>query len=235
MCCNVPIEFKLQSTDNIGFPPGWHFTFDDPQNMSLVWNTKRVLSIPGLKFIYSPPDGEERVYNSFESAFANMNHSSIDGAVNVIEKFLVHIGSSRHVAFMEHKLLHKEYCIEFSGITMFGKIMAVLGPLGHVYGEEKLLFIVQYDADALAIAKTKGIVIPSIQLLNPALAWGGCILFERKTCCRKGKHSAVQNIDQAVSAAGEHCNLLMCFWMFLHIIHWCSFFRHPLRPWLHQT
>lgn len=65
MCCNIPIEFKLQHMVELGFPEGWRFAFDDPQKMSLgVWDTikggstasKRILALAGLK-LFSPDEG----------------------------------------------------------------------------------------------------------------------------------------------------------------------------------
>jgi len=207
ICIAIPIEFKLQHAVKLGFPPGWRYAFDDPQKMSLVIGTKRILALAGLKIV--SPEG--KLYHSLESAFAHIPHSPhnpLMAATTMVEKFLVHVGSSRHVS-VPHFLVDKNYCIEFTGssqrggsnnIVLFGKIIACMGPSAGKSEEDKSFFIVQYDRDVLSIAKSMGTEVQPIQLISSELAWGGCISYERKTCCRRDSHSAIQNIDQATAA-----------------------------------
>lgn len=64
-----------------------------------------------------------------------------------------------------------------------------------------LLFVVEYDRDILHhLSKTLNIEAPPIQLIPSELAWGGCILYERKTCIRRdASTSVIQNIDRTTS------------------------------------
>ena len=70
----------------------------------------------------------------------------------------------------------------------------------------KLIFVVQYDPDILHhLSKTMNIKMAtppssSIQFIPSNLAWGGCILYERKTCIRRdAATSVIQNIDRMTS------------------------------------
>mmetsp|Transcript_28887 Transcript_28887/g.61539 ORF Transcript_28887/g.61539 Transcript_28887/m.61539 type:complete len:638 (+) Transcript_28887:105-2018(+) len=200
VCCHVPIEFKLQHTVGLGFPKGWRFAFDDPQKMSLVWGTKRILALAGLKVL--SPRGE--IFHSLESAFAHIPHSSISRATTMLENFLVHVGSSRYVSVPSHFLVGKSYCTEFtsnrgSNVVLFGKIAACMGPSG-TDEDDKLFFILQYDQNVLSIAQSMGTEVQPLQLINSEMAWGGCISYERKSGSRRDSHSAIQNIDQATAA-----------------------------------
>lgn len=64
-----------------------------------------------------------------------------------------------------------------------------------------LLFVIEYDRDILHhLSKTLNIEVPRIQLIPSELAWGGCILYERKTCIRRdASTSVIQNIDRTTS------------------------------------
>ncbi|KAL7538487.1 hypothetical protein ACHAXR_008593 [Thalassiosira sp. AJA248-18] len=202
ICCSIPIEFKLQDTSGLGFPIGWRFSFGDPQKLSLVWGTKRILSLAGLAIV--SPDG--KLFHSLESAFAHISHSSISSAIDILEKFLVHVGSSHYASVSNHFLVGKNYCTEFtnergSNVVLFGKVMACMmpGTNNEDYESPKTFFIVQYDHDVLCIAKSMGVKVQPIQLVSSELAWGGCISYERRIHCRREAHSAIRNIDQATA------------------------------------
>jgi hypothetical protein len=64
-----------------------------------------------------------------------------------------------------------------------------------------LIFVVRYDPDILHyLSKTMNIEVPPIQFIPSSLAWGGCILYERKTFVRRdATTSVIQNIDRATS------------------------------------
>jgi len=227
-CISIPIEFKLRTVPSaLGFPePGWRFAFDDPQKTSLVVSTKRVpAGLAGLRMV--SPRG--RVFHSLESAFAhipwtttttttttrddNDDDDDVTAVTDALEGFLVQVGSTRYVS-VPHFLVGKNYCIEFtssngSNIVLFGKIIARMGPPttdGRHHGGRSddgttdAFFVVRYNADVLSIARRgMGTEIPPFQLLSPELAWGGCVSYERKTCCRRDGQSAIQHIDRATA------------------------------------
>lgn len=213
MCVIIPIELKLQPADKLGFP-GWRFGFDDPQKALLVLRTKRIMEgLAGLKLV--SPEGA--VHHSLESAFAHVARSphrpaSPEAETDRVEKFLAHVGSSPYRS-KSHFLVDKSYCHEFTGrhggnIVLFGRIIACMGlpPAGGKSGKDgnACFFVIRYDRDVLAIAQqTAGTEIPPVQLIRAEAAWGGCISYERKTCCRRTSlegGSAIQNIDQATAA-----------------------------------
>jgi len=241
-CIAIPIELKLRDASKLGFPPGWKFAFDEPQKLSMILSTKKSnnLTPPGLKLV--SPQGT--VFHSLESAFAHMfidnnNNNNNDHQhqhplekkgqqlsviTNVLENFLVHIGSSRYISIPHHFLVGKNYCVEFTtatsaggtqkrglnNVVLFGKIIACMGQQPNPSSsssnnneDDKSFFIIRYDTDALSIARSmmkSNDIPPPIQMITSDMAWGGCISYERKTCCRRDSKSAIQNIDQATAA-----------------------------------
>jgi len=147
--------------------------------------------------------------------------SGVTAVTDALDGFLVRVGSTRYVS-VPHFLVGKNYCIEFtsadgSNIVLFGKIIARMGPPpppppssgttadgrhrgGWCDDETDAFFVVRYNADVLSIARRgMGTEIPPFQLIGSELAWGGCVSYERKTCCRRDGQSAIQHIDQATA------------------------------------
>jgi len=221
LCCAIPIEFKLQPMTAMGFPRGWRFAFDDPQK--LVHCARRIFpsgSMAGLRITSPPPSssdgivpaaatsgggsgrGRGRVYNSLEAAFANVPHPTAEGSTRLVERFLGHVSGSGRASMPDHFLVGRRYCAEFSNGVLFGRIAACVGDVNND-DDGAAFFVVEYDEDALAaISKGGGgggahSEVRPIQLIGPELAWGGCILYERKACSRRDARSVIRNIDRA--------------------------------------
>ena len=219
MCCSIPIEHKLQGANELGFPPGWKYCFDDPHKASLVYRPpKRVLSntLAGLTIL--SPDG--KVFHSLESAFGHMPHSSISDAIKMVQKFLAHVGSSLYDSVPDHFLVGRNYCIEFTnsqGVIniLYGKVMACMRPQtisdnemttsGHEEGveeyvETKSFFIIEYNPSMAKDTSMKlGVKVPTIQMITSEAVWGGCISYERRIHCRRDANSVIRSIDQATA------------------------------------
>lgn len=149
---------------------------------------------------------ENNQFHSFESAFSHIPHHSIASATQLVENFLVHVGTTRYVSYPKHFLVGKEFCIDFTNerdrnVALFGVIVGCMRDneiaSDEKGGGENTFFILQYNQDVLAIARSMGSEVPPLRLICSELAWGGCIAYERKTCCRRCPLSVIRNIDQA--------------------------------------
>eukprot|EP00584_Thalassiosira_punctigera_P006060 CAMPEP_0172543972 /NCGR_PEP_ID=MMETSP1067-20121228/14231_1 /TAXON_ID=265564 ORGANISM="Thalassiosira punctigera, Strain Tpunct2005C2" /NCGR_SAMPLE_ID=MMETSP1067 /ASSEMBLY_ACC=CAM_ASM_000444 /LENGTH=581 /DNA_ID=CAMNT_0013330465 /DNA_START=78 /DNA_END=1820 /DNA_ORIENTATION=- len=208
---------------------GWRFAFDDPQKATLVASARRAVpaGLAGLRIVSPGGTVHHSLESAFphipwrregDSSQRSSEEAAADVVAKALEEFLVHVGSSRYVS-VPHFLVGKEYCIEFtaengSNVVLFGNVVACMSPPPSSSPESsngrsnacsheddtKVFFIVRYDASALLIAeKGAGTSIRQFHLLSSELAWGGCISYERKTCCRRDTRSAIQNIDQATA------------------------------------
>jgi hypothetical protein len=201
---------------SMGFPRGWRFAFDDPRRLVHVPNRAFPPgSMAGLR-ITSPPSPSSlkgKVHTSFESAFANVSHPTAGGSTRLIVDFLNHVGSSGYESMPNHYLVGRRYCAEFSNVVLFGRIAGCVGSPPPQDASDRTdgggtLFVVEYDDDSIVAAsssssssssKTASGAIRPIQLIGPELAWGGCILYERKACCRRDMHSVIRTIDRATA------------------------------------
>ncbi|KAL7484453.1 hypothetical protein ACHAW6_010092 [Cyclotella cf. meneghiniana] len=204
MCCMIPTQLKCQPAIELGLPDRWRFTFDDPQKTALV-HLDRIIAPAGLKII--SPDG--RQYNSLQSAFINIQHSSVQHAIQLVETFLSGIGSFQYASCPNHFLVGKNFSVDFMNdhgrsISLFGKIVACImsnsTPSQDVSKDETAFFILQYHQDVLDVARNRGADAPALQLVTSVTAWGGCIAFERKIMCRPTSRSVITCIDQATPA-----------------------------------
>jgi len=146
-------------------------------------------------------------------------------STDLIERFLEHVGSysGNITSRPNHFLVGRRYCAEFeSNIVLFGKIVACMGSSTHQSSSSSssspsskttlngsddnsgAFFVVEFDTESLnALSKVNSgvncMVVRPIQMITPDLAWGGCILYERKACIRRDKYSAIRNIDRATA------------------------------------
>eukprot|EP00804_Cyclotella_cryptica_P028220 CCRYP_014584-RA/>CCRYP_014584-RA protein AED:0.15 eAED:0.15 QI:332/1/1/1/0.57/0.37/8/455/1035 len=204
MCCNIPTQLKCQPAVKLGLPDRWRFTFDDPQRKTLV-RSDRSIAPAGLKII--SPDGKQ--YNSLQSAFDHIQHSSVHHAIQLVETFLTGIGSFQYASCQNHFLVGKNFSVDFvndhgMNMSLFGKIVACVQrnstPSNGISNDETAFFILQYHNDVLDVARNMGANIPALSLITSVTAWGGCIAFERKIMCRPTSQSVIANIDQATPA-----------------------------------
>lgn len=198
---------KGQPAADLGLPAGWRFTFDDPGKCSLV-HFDRIIAPWGMKLI--SPDG--RQFNSLQSAFAHMQHSNVEDAIQLVETFLKRLGSSQYTSRPDNFLVDKDFCMDFmsdagSKITMFGRIVgcmkSISTPSPEVSKDDNTFFFLQYRRDAVDSAKNSGIHVAPLQLIQTATAWGGCISFERKTMTRHLPKGVIAGIDQATPVSFE--------------------------------
>ena len=172
--------FKAQPA--MGFPnKNWKFVFDNPHKTSLIRSTSRIFDLAGLKII--SPEG--RQFLSLESSFAHVLHPSIISAVQLVEKFCSHVGSSRYVSYPTHFLVGKEFCTEFTdvncqSITLYGVIVGCVRNKDATFEkgrEANTLFIAQYNEDVLEITKSSGTIVQPIQIISAESAWGTMVVF----------------------------------------------------------
>ncbi|KAL9184894.1 hypothetical protein ACHAXT_002671 [Thalassiosira profunda] len=189
---------KLRPAAPLGFPPGWSFAFDDPTIPSPVFGPSRPLSLAGLR-LASPSGG---VFRSLAAAIDRIAFASAEEAVDLVARFLVHVGSSRHMSDPDHFLVGKGYSHEFTTangatVVLFGKVAACLRPAGG--SEDDLpVFFVQYDGDARSMANGTGVDgLPSLQIVDAGAAWGGGVAFERRSHRRRGPDSVIRSVDQS--------------------------------------
>lgn len=201
MCCRVPTQMKGQSAVTLGLPGGWRFSFDDPERCTLV-RRDRIVAPFGMKII--SPDGKQ--FNSLQSAFGHIQHSSPEDAIKLVETFLEGLGSSQYRSHPNHFLVGRDFCIEFmsscgSRITFFGRIVGCMKsnstPSREVSRDNDTFFVLQYHQDAVEAARRSGTNISPIQLISAVTAWGGCITFERKTMIKALSKGVVLSIDQS--------------------------------------
>ena len=145
-------------------------------------------------------------------------------STDLIIRFLEHVGSySGYITSRpNHFLIGRRYCAEFSNVVLFGKIVSCVGSstpqssptttkttllTGDDNNSGVVFFVVEYDAESLtALSRVVGdssangcMVIRPIHIITPDLAWGGCILYERKACIRRDEYSVIRNIDRATA------------------------------------
>lgn len=202
MCCNIPTQSKGQPAVDLGFPEGWRFTFDDPERYKLI-GCERIVAPAGMKLI--SPDGKQ--YNSLQSAFAHIQHSSVQSAIRLIEAFLHGLGSNQCISCPTHFLVGKDYCAEFmnesgSRVTIFGRIVGCMKgvntPSSEVFSKkDTTFFVIQYRQDMLDAVRNSGVHVAPFQMITHQAAWGGCVASERKTMIRLPSKGVVASIDQS--------------------------------------
>jgi hypothetical protein len=208
MCCKIPTQLKCQPAVELGLPDRWRFTFDDPSKTALV-RLDRIIAPVGLKII--SPDGKQ--YNSLQSAFINIQHSSVHDAIQLVKTFLTGIGSFQCVSCPNHFLMGKNFSVNFMNdhgrsMSLFGKIVACINTNNtlcrRISKDKTAFFILQYHQDVLDAARSMGADTPALQLITSAMAWGGCIAFERKIMGRPTSQSVIACIDQATPVRHEN-------------------------------
>jgi hypothetical protein len=151
------------------------------------------------------PDGKQ--YNSLQSAFSHISHSTVEDAVRLVESFLKGLGSCQYASSPSHFLVGKDFCIDFSNgsgsrVTMFGRIIACMKssstPSPEISKDDSF-FILQYCQDSLDVARSTETHVPPLQLISSETAWGGCTAFERKTICTPYPKGVITKIDQATA------------------------------------
>jgi hypothetical protein len=143
-------------------------------------------------------------FYSFEAAFAEIQDedSDVGEAIKLVESFFSFVhGANAMKSFPDHILVGKRFCHEFT--SAMGTNVAMMGTIAACLRESSeaanCTFMVQYDSDCLKIAdKCLGTHVRPFQLISSQLAWGGCILFERKASIY-GRQSVVRSIDQTTA------------------------------------
>uniref|UniRef100_A0A7S4RGV3 CXXC-type domain-containing protein n=3 Tax=Ditylum brightwellii TaxID=49249 RepID=A0A7S4RGV3_9STRA len=197
MCCTLPIEVKAQPA--VGFPPGWTFIFGDARKASFRGVIHPPL-INGLSII--APNG--RKYHSVEAAKIH-NKAKVGDIDTVSLQFFAQIGIASYEIDSSHFLVGKGYCHEWTDIK--GRKNILFGVITSCSRDSRVtddvMFTVEYSNESASfvnsISNSFGCPIPSAQLIPSALAWGGCVAFERRHKSRRGHGSVVRSIDKSMS------------------------------------
>jgi hypothetical protein len=201
MCCSIPTQSKGQPAVDLGLPKGWRFTFDDPEKCNLI-DCQRIVAPAGMKLI--SPDGKQ--FNSLQSAFAHIQHSSVQSAIELVDSFLRGLGSNQYSSCPTHFLVGRDYCAEYTNeagfrVALFGKIVGCMKggntPSSDVSKCDTTFFILQYRQDMLDAIGDNGVCVAPLQMITNQAAWGGCVASERKTLIRLPPKGVVASIDQS--------------------------------------
>ena len=195
MCCKIPNAQKTLPA--VGFSPGWSLLFEEPKASFRSIHEKS--SVPGLTIL--APDGSK--FYSVKNA-AIHDTGAISDQETICQQFCAHIGLSSYQSDPSHFLVGKGFCQEWTNVrgqkrVIFGTITRCMKEIEDDGGVK---FVIAYSNESRLLVNSisngfsRG--IPLAEEIPSALAWGGCVSFERKHHVRRGPGSVVKNINRSV-------------------------------------